>query len=140
MKKAFSIIEIIFTLAIISIILVVATPKVKNIFEKANTTQIKATISLIREGIVKEKNRLLLSNSLDKLYSLDDGDRNLFNKVLSTPIIEVDTPEANGWVRVSNNSYKVFIDDTQSIVFEYDPNTYSFDCNYEESLCKELTH
>ena len=140
MKKAFSIIEIIFTLAIISIILIVALPKANDIFEKANTTQIKAIISLIREGIVKEKNRLLLSNSLDKLYSLDNGDRNLFNKVLSTPIIEVDTPEANGWVRVSNNSYKVFIDDTQSIVFEYDPNTYSFDCNYEESLCKELTH
>jgi len=138
--KAFSIIEIIFILAIISIILVVALPKTKDIFAKANTTQIKTTIALIREGIVKEKNRLFLANSMENLHSLDDGDTNLFKKVLSTPIIEIDTPKANGWIRVSNNSYKIYLNDTESVVFNYDPNSYSFDCNFNEPLCKELTH
>jgi len=134
-QKAFSIIEIIFTLAIISIILVVALPKIDNILNSSKITQAKTTISLIREGITKEKNKLLLSNSLENLDSLDEGDENLFSKVLDTPIFE-----KTNWQRVETNSYKVSINETQSVIFTYDSTNYSFDCDYKEPLCKELTH
>ncbi len=137
--KAFSVIEIIFVIAVISIILIVALPKVNAIFEKAHTTQIKSTVTLVREGIVKEKNKLLLANSLDSLSTLDEGDGYLFKKVLSSAVIETQTPKANSWVKVSNNSYKVYIDDTASVTFTYDPNSYTFDCDFDEPLCRELS-
>jgi len=139
-SKGFSIIEIIFILVIISIILVVAVPKMKNIFETSYKTQIKSTISFIREGIIKEKNRLLLANSMETLNSLDDGDEKLFSKVLQTPILESTTQKSGSWVRVGINSYKVFTGDTESIIFIYNPDSYSFDCDYVDELCKELTH
>lgn len=138
--KAFSIIEIIFTLAIISILLIVAVPKMNDIFKSSYKTQIKSTITLIREGIVKEKNRLLLANSLETLHSLDDGDEKLFSKVLQTPILESTTQKGGNWIRIGVNSYKVFIDDTNEITFNYDPDTYSFDCDFNNELCKELTN
>lgn len=138
--KGFSIIEIIFVLAIISIILIVATPKMKNIFLNSYKTQIKSNITLIREGIAKEKNRLILANSMETLNSLDDGDENLFKKVLQTPILESQIPKGGNWMRVGLNSYKVFIDDSTEITFNYDPNSYSFDCDFNNKLCKELTY
>ena len=138
-NKAFSIIEIIFTLAIISIILIVAVPKMDNIFTNSYKTQIKTTITLIKEGIAKEKNKLLLANSLESLNSLDEGDENLFSRVLQTPILESKIQKGACWIRIGINSYKVFIDDTNGVTFTYNQDNYSFDCNYEEQLCKELT-
>lgn len=139
-QKAFSIIEILFVIAVISIILIVALPKLNTIFNSAHKTQIKSTITLIREGIVKEKNKLLLANSLETLNTLDDGDEFLFTKVLATPIKESANTEANSWVRISSNNYKVYLDETTTVEFIYDPITYTFDCDFNEPLCKELTH
>lgn len=137
--KGFSIIEVIFTLAIISILLIVAVPQIDDLLKKSYKTQIKSTITLIRKGIVKEKNRLLLANSLDRLDSLDDGGENLFSKVLSVPVKESSTLKNNSWQRESQNSYKVYFNAHENIIFTFDPDTYSFDCNFNEPLCKELT-
>lgn len=140
MKKSFSIIEILFVIAVISIILIVALPKVDNIFQSSHITQIKTTVTLIREGIVKEKNKLLLENSLEELDTLDNGDKYLFKNVLASPIIESTTLKANSWVRVATNSYKVYLDDTQSVLFTYNNETSSFDCDFDEPLCQEITY
>jgi prepilin-type N-terminal cleavage/methylation domain-containing protein len=138
-KQAFSLIEIIFTLAIVSIILMVAVPKFQDTLNATNLNQIKTTIILIREGILRESNRLILKNDASKLDSLDIDNSNLFSKVLRVPIISSDKHKINSWSKVATNSYAVYINDTQKVIFTFDPTKQSFDCDYDEDNCKELS-
>jgi general secretion pathway protein G len=138
-KKAFSIIEIIFVITIISILLVVAIPKIGTMFEKANLTHIKSTVILIQEGIQTKKNQHTLSNTLDLFNSLDEGGENLFTNVLATPIQASQTTTSNSWKRLSSNSYQVYLNSESNVIFTYDPDTYTFSCDYDEPLCKELS-
>lgn len=137
--KAFSLIEIIFALAIISIILMVAVPKFQNILNSTHMNQIKTTIILIREGILRESNKLILKNDSSSLNSLDKDDINLFSKVLRTPVISSNKQKIDSWSKTSSNSYKVYINDTQSVTFTYDPQNHSFDCDFNDPNCKELS-
>lgn len=138
-KKAFTLIEIIFILVIISIILMVAVPKFQNTLTATNLNQIKTTIVLIREGILRESNKLILQNDLSKLNTLDSDSINLFSKVLRTPIISSDTQKINSWSKLSTTSYNVYINDKQKVTFTYDPLEQSFDCDFSDPNCKELS-
>ncbi len=138
-KQAFSIIEIIFTIVVISIILMVAVPKFENTFQTTHMNQIKTTIVLIREGIVRENSKLILQNNTSSLNTLDNDDNYLFSKVLRTPVQSSKKQKINSWTKISSTSYRVYIDDTQSVIFNYDTTTQSFDCDFNEANCKELS-
>lgn len=138
-NKAFSIIEIIFALAIISIILMVAVPKFQNTFNATSLSQIKTTIVLIREGILRESNKLILKNDMSSLETLDSDNTNLFSKVLRAPIISSNKQKINSWSKLSVNSYSVYINSDEKVTFYYDSSKLSFDCDYSDPNCKELS-
>ncbi len=138
-KKSFSIIEIIFTISIISIILVVAIPKLNNSLESAQTMKIKNDIVLIREAITKYKNKMILKNNLSTIATLDDNSKLLFNKILQNPIVASNEQKISSWSKLSTNTYKVFIDNINSVNFTYNSSNYTFNCNSENIYCKELT-
>jgi type II secretory pathway pseudopilin PulG len=136
---AFSILEIIFAIAIISIIAIIAIPKFGNNLNKANLLKIKNDITLIREGLQNYKNKILLSNNTTTLNSLDDNNEELFNKILNYPIIIQKDQKATNWEKISNEKYLVWIDASTTLEFKYDKSNYTFDCDIQNTACRDLT-
>jgi len=138
-KKGFTLIEVIFVIAIIGIIITVAIPKLNENLNKTNIIKIKNDITMIRDGITKYKNKMILQNNSFDLDALDDNSEKLFNKILVYPIISSSLKKASSWSKVSNTNYKIYIDSTNSIEFIYDKVTYTFDCDQDKEFCKELS-
>jgi len=138
-KRAFSLIEIIFVIAIISIVLIVAIPKLGNTLNNANTNKIKSDILLIREGLNNYKNKMILQGSTTTLESLEENDTYLFSKILQNPIYSSEKPKIGSWCKISNTSYRVYIENGDSVEFVYDNDDYSFDCDDDNLFCQELT-
>ena len=139
MKKAFSLIEIIFVIAVIAIILVVAVPKMNDTLENANANKIKSDILLIREAINNYKNKMILKSSTNDLETLEDNDKELFNKILEKPIKASFKQTIGSWSKISSTTYKVYIEDGNSVEFMYDNDDYSFECDEDNLFCQELT-
>jgi prepilin-type N-terminal cleavage/methylation domain-containing protein len=137
-KKAFSLIELIFVIAIISVIVVVVLPNFKSTKDSANFIKIKSDILLIRNALIQYKNKIILSNSSNDLDSLDDGEL-LFSKILKNPIIPSVSHKSGEWIKQSDDKYTVFIDNENSLEFIYDKSNYTFDCDFSNNYCKELT-
>jgi len=139
-KKGFSLIEIIFVLLIMSIIITLAVSKFDTAFDKTNITKIKSDIVQIRAGINLYKNKMILKNETDTFATLENTNNKneLFSKVLQKPILKGEENRATSWSKISNNTYKVFIDSTHSIEFIFDNSKYTFDCDVKDELCKEL--
>ena len=136
---AFSLIEIIFTIAIISIIAMVAVPKLRNTLSSANIVKIKSDITIIRNGLKEYKNKMILSNNSESLDSLETTQTLLFDKILTYPIIASNTNKSTSWNKISNEKYTVWIDSTVNVEFIYDKTNYTFDCDIDDNYCKELT-
>lgn len=137
--KAFSLIEIVFALAIISLVLMVAVPKFHTTINNAHLSQIKSTIILIRQGIIQKSNELILQNNSTPLSSLDENSLELFSNILPNPIQSSLKQEPSAWSKVSSYDYKVYLDHNNFVTFTYDPTDQSFDCNQDNEYCKELS-
>lgn len=137
-KKAFSLIEIIFTIAIISIILIVALPKLNNTLQSANTSKIKSDILLIREAVYNYNNKMILKGTTTVLETLEDDDEYLFNTILQNPIKASTKQNIGSWSKVSKTTYKVYIENGNSVEFVYDSNNCTFACDEENQFCQEL--
>jgi len=138
-KKAFSLIEILFALAIISIILAVAIPKLNNILNNTDTKKIKSDILIIKEALNNYKNKMILKGETSHLESLEDNNQELFNNILQTPIQASNKQNIGSWGKITSNSYKVYLEDGNSVTFIYNSDDYSFQCDENNPLCKELT-
>ena len=137
-KKAFSLIEIIFVLLIMSIIITLAVSKFDTTLNRTNINKIKSDIVQIRAGINLYKNKLILQNEKTSFDTLDDNNEMLFNKILQNPILASKKNSIKSWSKISNTRYKVYIDNTNFIIFTFDTQKYTFDCDSTNTLCKEL--
>ena len=137
-KKGFSLIEIIFTVALISIIASVAMSKFDDSLNSTNLAKIKSDILKIREGINKYKNTMILKNEIESFNSLDTNDEDLFSLVLNTPITSSTNQKASSWNKISNTEYNVYINSTDFIEFQFDLENYTFNCDRTGILCKDL--
>lgn len=138
-KRAFSLIEMIFTIVIISILLAVSIPKLGNILSSSKIIEIKSDIVLIREAIIKYKNKMILKNEPYDLDVLDTDQENLFSKILTSPIIASSEQKIGAWSKIGTNKYKIFIDNQNSVDFIYKSSDFSFDCDLKNIFCKELS-
>ena len=137
-KKGFSLIEIIFVLLTITIIITVAVSKVDTALDNTNLTKIKSDIIQIRAGINLYKNSKILKNETVTFTSLDDDNEDLFSKVLPTPIKASQENIAKSWSKITDQKYKVFIDNENAIEFIFDTTKYTFDCDIKNTYCEEL--
>lgn len=151
MKKSFSIIEIIFSIVIISIISTFAINKYFIHIEKSYFLKIKSELALINNGINQlYSNQTLLGNdsfNLDKLdeASIDTPKETLFNGfdeyiILDELIISTSESEKKfaHWIKVSNSEYKVYFSKDESLSFYLDSENITFNCDESIDLCKEL--
>ena len=91
---------------------------------------------LIRNALVQIRDKNILALNDDIMDSLDENDQILFSKILTYPIKS--SSKIGGWTKLSNNTYKVQLDDTNSLIFTYDKENYTFDCDESDEFCKEF--
>lgn len=150
-KKAFSVLEIVFIIVIIAVISSIAIPKLFQNKLQTHIVKTKSDIALIRKAIKDDLNYQVMHQlsdqyieKLDNAIANDEG-RELFSGVddralLQYPLISTDTikNEEGRWIKLSDSEYKIVLDKQTWVVFTYDNEKGSFECDKEEEHCMEL--
>ena len=139
MTKAFSLIELIFAIAIISIIAIVSLPKLGSSLDKTNLIKIKSDVAMIRESLYQYRDKQILQNQNILMDNLEQGNEVLFDKILQYPILNSSVAKSGNWSKISNSKYNVWITSEVGLEFDYDSSTFSFDCDFRDKYCEELT-
>jgi type II secretory pathway pseudopilin PulG len=88
--KAFSLLELIIVIFIITMILYFIIPKFQNIFYKSHLTQLKSNVAMIRNNISSLKNKEILYLKDLEIKDLDKATADKKNEKLFTKIIDFD--------------------------------------------------
>lgn len=150
MKKAFSLLEIIFVLSIIALL---GSFMLKNSFgflEKAHITTLKTHIALIRNALNINKNERIRKGLSQYPLFLDDAQTNSTNeqlfggtqeeKLVEYPIFAttLGEKELGKFAKVSSKTYYAYVGKENFVEFIYNNNEGTFRCSYKQDLCKEL--
>jgi len=145
MKKAFTMVELLFVIVILSILAAVAIPKMGSTKTNAEIAKGKTDVATIRSAILTERQSQLIKGVNSFIPKLSDNDEILFTgngdgRVLLTYGIASGTTEGK-WERVEENKYKFHID-SKEIEFDYNSTTGKFSCDRDDSttgeLCKKI--
>ena len=117
-NKSFTLIELIFVLLIIALLATYFIPKLNNITNSNKITQCKNDLNIIKYQLNNLKNKTIL-----KQENINFDISNYLN---------------NNWKKISNNKYYFIIDKNTFIEFILDLNTYEFNCNKDNTLCKKV--
>ena len=153
MKKAFTMIELVFVIVILGVLASVAISKMAVTRDDAIISKGRSEVAAIRNAISLTRNTNILMgkgasypNRLDHLSGTtsSDGDP-LFDKnstgadavkLLDYPIY---AKSKGGWRKVASNKY-AFNATSVDVNFSYNPTNGNFDCDdHTIKLCKDLT-
>jgi len=155
MKKAFTMIEIIFVIVILGILSSVAISKMAVTREDAIISKGRSEVAAIRNAISLKRNTNILmgkgasypshldalgSNSANwgagkALFDYDSNSSDTDAKLLDYPIY---SKLRGGWRKVAVDTY-TFNATAIDVNFTYTPSSGSFDCDHTIKLCKDLT-
>ncbi len=158
MKKAFTMIELIFVIVILGILSSVAISKMSVTRDDAQIAKGRSQISAIRNAITLMRNTNMLQGKgasypafLDDDHDTHDGllfdGNDTIGKLLDYPIYDKASTgeDINGnWEKDEENQYHYTIMNT-NVRFMYTPTNGHFDCDHgsgdatEKKLCKSLT-
>lgn len=149
-RAAFSLIELVFIIVIISILTVVALPRLSTTRDDATLTQAKMTLMAVRNAISIEKQKRMLRNDFSDITQISSGygyHRAIFDSfdieenealVLNYALYACKTPNAKGcWVADSHTHYRYIMPIEGSVVFRLQHNR--FTCDESHTLCRELS-
>jgi len=139
MKSAFSLLELIVVILIVSILASFIISKSETSIDFSIKTKVKSDIALIRSSISKLKtNKILLNdefiNSLDSA-SINSNKSMLFSKVLDFPLISTteENKKIGNWIKSSATEYMVYLNTTKALKFNFENNY--FVCKSDLDLC-----
>jgi general secretion pathway protein G len=139
-KKAFTMIELVFVIVVLGILAAIAIPKLAPIMEDATTARGKSDVASIRIAIVNERQGRLLQGQTAYITKLDhaannnagvtvfdDNDDNETNgKLLSQGIV---TGSGDGkWMKTGEHTYTYQSGDATT-TFTYTQSNGKFDCD-----------
>lgn len=127
MKKAFTMIELVFVIIILGVLANLAVPKLITGKDDALIAKSIEQISAIRTGIKNYNDSNKLNEKDSYPSSLEDGDTQLFSKVLSGAALKE-------WSKTTNDTYTINLSG-KNATFKYNSSNGKFTC---ESGCKEL--
>ncbi len=152
MKKAFTMMELVFVIVVIGILAAIAVPKLMVTRTDAVIVKGKSQVAAIRNGISLQKSRNMIKGDAtpypDKLdnvnvYNTDDKPLFYFNDGNSSNILEYPIYSKKGadghWVKTAAKKYAFFVTQDKNVSFDYNSTTGSFDCNHTDENCKQLT-
>lgn len=141
-KKAFSTLEIVIFIVVISTILSFLLPKLNTFLENSDLVKLKSDIALINNGIQKEKSKNILIQKYGNINKLDGAkidvkNEKLFEYILDFPIISTSTNESkNGyWTKILDDKYIFF---TRKNQYEFLLKDGQFLCVSSEKLCEDI--
>ncbi|BCD62844.1 general secretion pathway protein G [Nitratiruptor sp. YY08-26] len=123
-KKAFTLIELVFVIVVLGILATIALPKLGGAMDEAQISNAKSTVTAIRSGLQVYKNRHILLGQDPYPSALENDSSKLFSNVLPHPV----TPSTNpgGWSKEGN--YYIFHANQGKIAFSYNKDTGKFSC------------
>lgn len=149
MKKAFTLLEIVFVIVILGILAAVAVPKLSATRDDAEIAKARTVVASVRSGIALQKSARMLrgeptrfppanefDNTDDQLFYLNDGNR---SNILETPVFQKKASSNRGWSRIQDNQYQFDLA-SKNTVFTYNPDNGTFNCPASDELCTALTH
>ena len=135
MKRAFSLLELIFVITTLALLISFFTYKYEYVLSFVNSKEHKFQIAQIRSAI-KEKSAIKSLNDFEKLNNLDDSALNKENSRLFTKILDEGILSSkDSWMKVDDNIYTLKIKG-EKIKCQY-INT-EFKCLNNSKICKEL--
>jgi len=144
MKKAFTMIELVFVIVILGILASVAIPKFGNTKTNAEIAKGKADVSAIRSSILTERQRRIIMGDPSFISKLSYRDEILFDgndtdhKLLTYGIAS--GTDSGKW-SADDTNYKnyTFHIDNDTVSFTYDSDTGVFTCDRTDGdYCKKL--
>jgi general secretion pathway protein G len=153
MKKAFTMMELIFVIVVLGILAAIAVPKLWGTRDDAIITKVRSDVSNIRSAIGNLHTKNLMMGIDSYPEALDDAQKNkegeeLFDgnssigQILNYPIY---SKNADGhWMKTDDTNYTVKVMNND-IKFNYYKDNGHFDCNGLNSgdadkICATLTH
>ena len=131
MKKAFTLIELVFVIVILGILATVAIPKLIVTRDDAEIAKAKSQIAAVRSGIQLKRNEMILSGTQGYPTNLEDGTC-CFGGILSTRIEERKDDNSYGWKKNTDGTYTINTNKEQ-VKFTYSPSDGSFKCTERSS-------
>lgn len=131
MKKAFTLIELVFVIVILGILATVAIPKLIVTRDDAEIAKAKSQIAAVRSGIQLKRNEMILSGTQGYPTNLEDG-ACCFGGILSTKIEERKDDNSYGWKKDADGTYTINTNKEQ-VKFTYDKDKGSFKCEERPS-------
>lgn len=130
MKKAFTLIELVFVIVILGILATVAIPKLIVTRDDAEIAKAKSQIVAVRSGIQLKRNEMILSGQQGYPTSLEDGTC-CFGGILSTRIEERKDDNSYGW-ELKDGKYSINTN-KEKVEFTYSASDGSFKCTERSS-------
>lgn len=130
MKKAFTLIELVFVIVILGILATVAIPKLIVTRDDAEIAKAKSQIAAVRSGIQLKRNEMILSGTQGYPTSLEDGDC-CFGGILSTKIEQRKDDNSYGWKKETNTGTDIVYSintNKEQVKFTYKSGDGSFKC------------
>lgn len=126
MKKAFTLIELVFVIVILGVLATVAIPKLIVTRDDAEIAKAKSQIAAVRSGIQLKRNEMILSGTQGYPTNLEDGTC-CFGGILSTRIEERKDDNSYGWKKDTDGTYTINTNKEQ-VKFTYSDSDGSFKC------------
>ena len=156
MKKAFSLIELIFVIVIVGLLASIAIPKFKNLTTHAKKAGLKSVITSIQSSVDNIHGKWIINDnfkwigadnqdhSSDFNYTsgyparLDANNGKLFSYVLKIPITPCSEKKTGCFEQIDNLTYKYYFNPSKYYQFKYFSSKGTFECNNSDaSLQKE---
>ena len=143
MRRAFTLVEVVFVIVILGILASIAIPRLFVTRDDAVITKARSDIASIRSAIVNKYNADMLSGDFTYKSLEKSGASGLFANVLQNGgIREKAAGDVSGWKKGSESggktTYTFVFRAGQSVDFTYDTADGSFTCQTTNGLCKEL--
>lgn len=142
MKKAFTLLELILIVLVISIILAFALPKFSSFFYYSSFNKLKIDFTIIQNALNDKINSNILLQKDEYIENLDDAIENKIDEKLFTKIIEksflstsFSLRENDKWIKESNQKY-IYILNNKEVEFLFSEN--KFLCKKPEEICRRL--
>jgi len=151
MRKAFTMMELVFVIVVIGILSAIAIPKFSATRDDAKVSKARATVAALRNAVATERQKRILRGYFTDISSLGGSTGNgvtLFdyfdgttsgNRVLEYPIRSCAGSGSTGcWVKTSDTTYDYKMPGTgTTVTFTLSNNR--FDCTHTDTNCRKLT-
>lgn len=131
MKKAFTLIELVFVIVILGVLATVAIPKLIVTRDDAEIAKAKSQIAAVRSGIQLKRNEMILSGRQGYPTNLEYG-ACCFGGILSTKIEQRKDDNSYGWQKENDGSYTINTN-KEKVKFTYSDSDGSFKCTERSS-------